>query len=270
MKKGIAVIFLILIFCMPAFPVGAGESGNVKISFFGPERSKSRKSGYCKGTRVTRGDIQLIPQTIGEGMSIPGTKSHEERQRYFNRYFQKTMEYAEKAGVSVFKNMDDFFSVGTKDGWFFLLYYNLSRAEKCKRDYLIQRVKLSTGSYGKGGRKPYRGKTLYLVEVMKLNEERKTGRGDQHLRVYSLGGAFKRKIEVECEIGWGCIRGDLKGDEWPYGKTLLYRELQGYSERPGLYDKVRFEVSRKYLTVMEFDKEGRGRVQLPAFLRGGR
>ena len=264
------IIFILSIFCVPQVSEGAAKTGTLKISFLRPERSQSQRSGYCKGSRVKTGDIELIPITIGQGMSAPGEKRPGGNQEYFRAYFQKTAEYAERAGVSVFQDMDGYYSVGTRDGWFFLLYYNLAEATRCKRDYLIQRVKVSIGSYGRGGRNPYREKILYLVELMKLDKERKTGRGDQHLRVYSLGGAFKRKINVECEVGWGCIRGDLEGDAWPYGEAILYKELQGYSERPGLYDKIRFEVSRKYVTKMEFDKEGGGIVQLPAFLKEGR
>ena len=265
-----AVALILLISCLPDVHVAAGEMNNVQVSFLRPERSESHRSGYCRGTRVKRGNIELIPVTIGTGLSIPEGKTQKEAQEYFNTYFQKNVEYAERAGVNLFMNTEDFYSVGTNDGWFFLLYYNLASAENCKRDYLIQRVKVTAGSYGKGGRSAYREKTLYLVEVMKLNKDRKTGKGDQHLRVYSLGKAYKRKIEVECEIGWGCIRGDLEKDEWPYGETVLYKELQGYSERPGIYDRIRFEVSRKYMTKIEFDKDGKGSVQLPVFMRGGR
>ncbi|MFC1883844.1 hypothetical protein ACFL2O_03640 [Thermodesulfobacteriota bacterium] len=271
MLKRSAIIFIVLGFYLSNGTVSRGETkSKVKVSYFRPERSESHRRGHCKGTKVKRGDIKLIPLTIGEGMGLPVPNSSVQYKKDLTSYFDKIVEYADRAGVSVYKNAEDFYSVGTKNNWFFLLYFNLASAKKCKREYLIQRVKVTTGSYGKGGRNSYRGKTLYLVEVMKLRGDKKTGRGDQHLRVYSLGRAFKRKIEVECEIGWGCIRGDLEGDEWPYGESVLYKELQGYSERPGLYDKIRFEVSRKYVTKMEFDKDGKGSVQLPAFLRGGR
>jgi hypothetical protein len=268
--KNTVAVFIMLIFCWPSVSADAGGTSNVKVSFLRSERSESHRRGHCKGTRVKRGQIKLVPLTIGEGMGLPGPKSTVQYTKDMAAYFDRIVEYADRAGVSVYKDSEDSYSVGTKNNWFFLLYYNLARAKKCKREYLIQRVKVTAGSYGRGGSHPYRRKTLYLVEVMKLREGKKTARGDQHLRVYSLGGAFKRKIEVVCEIGWGCIRGELNGDEWPYGKTILYKELQGYSESKGIYDRIRFEVSRKYVTRMEFDKDGKGSVQLPAFLRGGR
>ena len=221
MIKKYSVIFMLPMFFVPQVSEGAAKTGTLTISFLRPERSQSQRSGSCKGSRVKKGDIELIPITFGQGMSVPGEKRPGANQEYFRAYFQKTAEYAERAGVSVFQDMDDYYSAGTRDGWFFLLYYNLAEATRCKRDYLIQRVKVSIGSYGRGGRNPYRGKTLYLVEVMKLDKERKTGRGDQHLRVYSLGGAFKRKVDVECEIGWGCIRGELEAEWKIFGRVLI-------------------------------------------------
>ncbi|TJV45557.1 MAG: hypothetical protein E5Y16_05080 [Mesorhizobium sp.] len=62
------------------------------------------------------------------------------------------------------------------------------------------------------------------------------------------------------------MRSVADGLAWPFEQKILFKELQDYSNIPGLYDKVSFEFSRSYSFASEFDRNGHT-ITLPDFLQ---
>ncbi|TIM05829.1 hypothetical protein [Mesorhizobium sp.] len=100
----------------------------------------------------------------------------------------------------------------------------------------------------------------YLVEVFKLNNYGHTKRADGHVQLHFLGDVQSRKTVVDIEVGCGEVRSVADGLAWPFEQKILFKELQDYSNIPGLYDKVSFEFSRSYSFASEFDRNGHDNV----------
>ncbi len=66
--------------------------------------------------------------------------------------------------------------------------------------------------------------------------------------------------------GCGEVRSVADGLAWPFEQKILFKKLQDYSNKPGLYDKVSFEFSRSYSFASEFDRNGH-KITLPDFLQ---
>lgn len=146
---------------------------------------------------------------------------------------------------------------------FFIVFYNQVRATGCPRKYLIQRVLLEKEH--SGGSNGFRSKREYLVEVMKLNNEGRLKRADEHYKTYSLGSASRRFTKVSLQIGCGEIPGVAEGNAWPFDNDILYKGIQDYAEQPGLYNKIDFDFSSTYQFSFEFSKQGRPHVNVPGY-----
>ncbi|WP_419694679.1 hypothetical protein ACN2CC_30495 [Mesorhizobium muleiense] len=129
---------------------------------------------------------------------------------------------------------------------------------------MIQRVR-QTKIYYQENRKIVGKQVKYLVEVFKLNSYGHTQRADLK-QLHFLGDVQSRKTVVDIEVGCGEVRSAAEGLAWPFDQKILYKELQDYSSKPGLYDKVSFEFSRSYSFASEFDRNGH-KITLPDFLR---
>lgn len=205
-------------------------------------------------TPVWAQDIELIPVTIGEAKEI-----------YSPEIFQKNNEAADKGGVDLNFELRNYYAKGMKGDNAFVLFYNHARAPTCRRDYLIQRVRLSKSSYDRRLTKTS-SRDQYLVEVIKINQDKKTKKPDEHRKRYSLGNAFRRDLHADFEIGCGEIPGIAEGDAWPYESSILYRLVQDYAEEPGLYHQVQYDFSTAYSLDMRFDADGIFQVNFPDFV----
>jgi hypothetical protein len=188
-----------------------------------------------------------------------------------NKVYREERELASQAGIEIDQFLDDYHAKGFKKGSgsnravHYMLFYNSISAPQCKREYLVQRVK-QTKTYYRENRK-IAGKTVeYLVEVFKLNSYGHTKRADGHDQLHFLGDVQSRKTVVEIEVGCGEVRSVADGFAWPFEQKILFKKLQDYSSKPGLYDKVSFEFSRSYSFTSEFDRNGH-KITLPDFLR---
>lgn len=206
------------------------------------------------GPVATAHRIDLIPITLDEGENYASSE-----------VFSKNSEAAEQAGIDLSDELDKFIAQGYSDGNAFVLFYNFIQASGCERDYVIQTVKLAKKFYDQNGR-VHHEKNEYLVEVMKLNQEKLTKKPDQHLKRYALGNAHQRGLLATYEVGCGNISGIADGNTWPFKPSKSYRRVQDYSEVPGLYDQVKFDFSRKYTLGINFGADGNITVQFPDFL----
>jgi hypothetical protein len=179
--------------------------------------------------------------------------------------FQTRVADAERVGLELMGQLDRSSMVARKEDQVFVLFYNHAQATDCDRDYLIQRIKLSKTSFDAQG-VPLPERDTYLVEVMKLNNHKKTKKPDEHRKNYFLRTAARRLAVTNYEIGCGEIPGVADGDAWPYEATILYKRLQDYQENAGLYNQVQFDDSITYQLEVEFDDEGGYRVALPSFV----
>ncbi|CAH2404725.1 hypothetical protein [Mesorhizobium ventifaucium] len=181
--------------------------------------------------------------------------------------YREEKELAAQAGVPIDEFLDDYYAKGFRKeseanrAVHYLLFYNSISAPQCKRDYLIQRVR-QTKIYYRDNRKISRKKVEYLVEVFKLNSYGHTKRADGHVQLHFLGDAQSRKTVVDIEVGCGEVRSVADGSDWPFEQKILFKKLQDYSNKPGLYDKVSFESSRSYSFTSEFDRNGH-KITLP-------
>lgn len=216
------------------------------------------------------GDVILIPLTIRNGFEsqISFDWPLKDKNAVFkNKYFKEQKQKARKAGIDLKKKMKN---LGTskynkENDNFYMLFFNLAKAPTCKREYLVQRIKL-TKSYFNISEVLYKKKYEYLVEVIKT-KNKTTKRADQHHRSYSLNEAYRRVIKVEAEIGCGFVKGAAEGKKWPYKKNTLYKLIQDHSEKVGFYDDVRFNFSKKYSFGISFQKGQRKSVSWPSFMR---
>lgn len=232
------------------------------------ELTKSKEEAE-KEVVVKKKEINLIPITLKEGMEGPRliSGSLEDRSSASkNKVFVKNNEEAQKAGVDLFKELNKYYAVNFKNGHFFLLFYNSAIVTGCEKEYLLQRVHITKQYLSRDNEEIKPREELFLVEALKLKDNNKLKRADEHRKRYSIGKAFKRKIIVECEIGWGKIPNKIEGNKWPFEKTTLYHCIQDYSIDPDLYNKVEFDFSKKYTFEFEFTQDGKYSIELPKFL----
>lgn len=188
-----------------------------------------------------------------------------------NKVYCEEMELAAKAGIEIDQFLGDYYAKGFRKesgankAVHYLLFNNSISAPQCKREYLIQRVR-HTKIYYQENRKIVGKQVKYIVEVFKLNSYGHTKRADRHKQLHFLGDAQSRKTVVDIEVGCGEVRSVAEGLAWPFEQKILFKELQDYSNKPGLYDKVSFEFSRSYSFSSEFDRNGH-KITLPDFLR---
>ena len=183
-----------------------------------------------------------------------------------NKVFVKNQLAAQKAGINLLKDLNKLCSAGYQNGQFFLLFYNTARTMGCNREYLIQKVKITKSYFNKDNKEAKPPEELFLVEALKINRMGQQKRADEHIKRYSIAGTFRRKVVVECEIGWGRIPAKVESYTWPFKKNTLYNRIQDYSPKRGLYDKVLFQCSRKYSYGFEIAQDGRFFLQLPYFI----
>lgn len=216
------------------------------------------------------GDISLEPVTIREGiesqMSLDWPLKNSNTV-YSSPYFKEKQVLAKKSGIDLKDKMS---KVGTakfeiNNGSFFMLFYNLATAPSCRREYLVQRLKITKSFYNKHG-KEYKRTHEYLVEVFKTRDKRIL-RADEHYRSYNLNNTYRRATRVDAEIGCGFIKKKAEGRTWPFSRKRLYKLIQDYSVDRGCYDDVVFEFSRSYSFSFDFDVNGLNSVAWPPFLR---
>jgi hypothetical protein len=200
-------------------------------------------------------EIELIPVTLGEA-----------RAAFPPDVFERNSAEAAKAGVDLAAEADRFVARGYADDRAYLLFYNHARAQGCPRDYLIQRVCLTKTRESRDGE--LATERSYLVEAMKLNNDQRTKKPDEHRKSYSRGESRRRTLIAEYEIGCGEVPAAAEGEAWPFDHDKLYRLIQNYTEDAGLYTQVRFDFSRVYRLEMEFDDGGRHSIIVPDFLPG--
>jgi len=213
--------------------------------------------------------IRLSAPTIKAGMSEFHSNSGMvkiPKPYYQTVAYKKVLPLAKKAYVNLDRYLDEIFIAQYKNKQFFLLFYNLAEAPSCSREYLIQKVKITKTNYSDTDQVAH-GEVKYLVEVMKLNQLKKTKRADEHKKRYGLKNYSLREVHVECEIGCGEIIGVIEGDSWLYGKGELYKQLQDYSSQPQLYDDVQFDFSKKYEFRFSFDDQENVDIEWPYFLK---
>ncbi len=216
------------------------------------------------------GDVVLEPMTIRDGLESQISFDYplaDSTAIFRSKYFKEKQTLAEKAGLDLRKKMS---KTGTsafnkKNGNFFMLFYNLAQAPTCKRNYLVQRVKLTKSYFDKDGKR-YKRTTDYLVEVMKI-KGKSLKRADEHYRSYSLNEAHRRMVDIRAEIGCGIVRGEAEGVKWPYSRRRLYERVQDYSQTPGTYDDVVFDFSQKYSFGVEFTRNGIQQIKWPYFVK---
>jgi len=231
------------------------EQNNIK-----PKKLKRRKA---------KRDIRLSASTIRDGMEKLNSKTGK---IITPKPYKKTVEYkenvpiAKKAGINLDNYLDRKYIVSYKNRQFFMLFYNWAEALRCKRKYLIQKVKMTNIDYRHNG-EIKKLTVKYLVEVFKLNQFKKIKSADQHIKRHALFNNSKRETTVECKIGCGEIPGIISGNSWPYGSKKLYKKLQDYSLDPGLYNDVKFDFSSEYEMGFSFDKDGNFDYKLPYFLQ---
>lgn len=225
---------------------------------------------YGIPSTIIASDVNLIPMSIRHGLeSVITTKwpLEDASQVYNSKNFKLQHDKARKAGGDLYNALGytSYSSYNPKNKNFYLIFYNLAESPSCGRNYLVQRIKMNQTFYNKKGKK-IKETDQYLVEVMKTKNGRMK-KGDEHYRRYSLKKAYKRKVNVEAEIGCGQIPGVTEGQLWPYDKGHLYFRVQDYSISPGYYYAVNFEFSAKYSYSFEFSADGRSSVKWPSFIR---
>jgi len=215
------------------------------------------------------GTVELSLTTLRQAFELwvrePGSLNNPATY-YDNRYFEEIANLADKVNIDLSIELDKTFSAGSANDRFFSVFHNFARASGCKRDYLIQRVRVTdTGLSDKGENVAPHYK--YLVEAFKLNVDgRIQEMPDQHktlnhLNTSSLNVRFsKRHTITDLEIGCGIVPNKFDKDKM-VGHT--YVEIQNYSLKPGYYDQVVFEFSKKFSIEEEFDSKGNYYYSVP-------
>jgi len=213
--------------------------------------------------------IVLVPVTLRAGMEGPSRVSGALTNimtAQKNKVFVKNQLAAQKAGINLLHDLNKACSAGYQNGQFFLLFYNTAHTMGCNREFLIQRVKITKRYFTQDNKEAKPTEELFLVEMLKVNRLGQQKRADEHFKRYSIGDAFRRKVVVECEIGWGRIPNKLEAYVWPSKSNTLYNCIQDYSPIPGLYQEVQFEWSQKYSYAFEIAQNGQFLFQLPFFI----
>ncbi len=224
-------------------------------------KKRVRKKNPKRGVKITAPTIKDGMEKLNSNSGkVTMPKPYKETVAY-----KKNVPLAKKAGLNYNSVLNKRYAKSYKNNQFFFLFYNYVEAPRCKKEYVIQKVKVTKVDYNQAGQIKSNDIT-YLVEVLKLNKFKKTKRADEHIKRYALLNAAKRETFVEAEVGCGQIPGVIVGQNWPYGSKKLYNKLQGYSSDPGFYDKVEFSSSSEYDFGFSFDDKGRSRVDLPYFI----
>lgn len=220
-----------------------------------------------KAADIALKSVSIQKGIEGEAYREEGIRPKNIQQLSKTRHFKKFQELAQKAGLDLnyLLNQPAIAGFNSTSKNFFQLFYNTAIAPSCKRDYLIQRVKKSRSYYDSHDRL-YEQTHEYLVEVFKTKNKALKG-ADQHYRSYTIRDAPKQSTLVEAEIGCGYIQNVTQGRKWPYGRDILYKEVQGYSFSPGVYNKVKYDYSQKYSFSAEFSENGLKSVRWPYFIR---
>lgn len=214
----------------------------------------------CKATFSQTVDITPLP--IQEALSYFGAPN---QPLETNVYFQKQREMAKKAGVNLEQHINKNYVAQAGNNNIYFLFYNLACAYQCKKNYLIQKVRLEK-TYFKNSKRVAQ-ESEYLVEVLKLNQFKQTKKPDEHVKRYALGNYDARELILTVEIGCGEIPGVVQGNAWPYDSKVLYHCLQDYAGSPGYYDMVQFQFSSKYRMEVYFSRDNEFRFVLPDFLK---
>ncbi|MCA9409449.1 MAG: hypothetical protein H6755_02565 [Candidatus Omnitrophica bacterium] len=215
-----------------------------------------------------KGMVELIPLTLKEGMEsqLPPSSSLDSTARVLNSpVFVNNARRAQKAGVDIVHDLDHLFSVGYSGYNFFILFYNLAKAQNCPRDYVIQTVRLDKSFYDAQGKR-FKFEQEFLVEAIKLNSKKQIKRADEHRKRYSLGDSFRRDTQVFFEIGCGEVPGYFEGESWPKSNEILYYLIKDYTSSTDVFNQVKFDASAKYQFSFVFDRLGNYSYVLPEFL----
>jgi len=141
---------------------------------------------------------------------------------------------------------------------FYLFYNNVANVPA--GDYLIQRIKKTDTIVDADGKESVR--SSYLVEALKP----KGGalfRPDQHFGYYRLREAKRRTITKVFEVGIGSVPGRAAEGAWPFEAGILFKQLQPYQAKPGLYDVVKFKQLRRWTLTVSFDASGNYELRVP-------
>jgi hypothetical protein len=192
-------------------------------------------------------DLKVVPVSIQRGNVASSFGNDAIR-------FERTdvFKAAEAAQVDLRNPVHPFLAFSYRNNRLFYLFYNDVMHIPEKR-YLIQRIKRTKINYPRNG-KPEES-VDYQVEAMKsANGHLK--KPDQHFGSYGLRGFEKRTIFKEFEVGCGTID-DHDGDgSWPFDPGVLFEQLQPYSQRKGLYDRIAYERSKTWTLTVSFDRAG--------------
>ena len=220
---------------------------------------------YLESQPMAVGRIRFIPVTLRDGMesrTTPLWPLKDPSRIFQSPVYARNKEHAPKAGIDLKEELDKYSTIGYKNNFFFLLFYNFITASGCPNDYVIQRTKIRKLYYDFSGIQ-YKDQRQFLVEAIKLTPRLEIPKADEHRKAYSLGGAARRKIIIDSEIGCGNIFDVIEEKPWPYGRGKMYHRIQDYSKKPGLYKEVDFIFSHKYRITMEFERDGKYSFELP-------
>jgi hypothetical protein len=140
-------------------------------------------------------------------------------------------------------------------GRLFYLFYKTVEEAFGDRPYLIQRIRKTVREYTAPDDAHPRTTITCQVEAFRtIGGTLK--RPDEHFARITLKDAYRIEVLKEYEIGFGEIPGVCTGTRWPGPEGKLYWMLQPYAPDPGLYDKVRFRLSRKWSLSVSLDRQG--------------
>ena len=165
------------------------------------------------------------------------------------------------AGVDLRKPSHPIVVASYRGGSLFHLFYKSTENAFGNRPYLIQRMKRVRRSWKSADAKPEET-VEYKVEVFKTIAGA-LKRPDTHWGDYGIGAYQRREVIKEYDIGFGEIPGVCEGKLWPYDGKTLFKMLQEWSRKPGLYAKVRFSRARTWRLEVGFDTSGSYRVRSP-------
>jgi hypothetical protein len=149
-----------------------------------------------------------------------------------------------------------------RDGNLFYAFFDLYRDPDSDRAYAIQRVRKTSTTYRSRSDTHPEVSVEYLVEVFKTSGGA-LKRADLHHGSYSIGGAFRRVILKEAEVGTGEIPNEAAGNSWPYEPGTLYHLVANYGADHGAYDSVRFDRSLSWRIQAELASDGSYEVSSP-------
>jgi hypothetical protein len=168
---------------------------------------------------------------------------------------------AAKVGLDLTKPANPVVALQFRDGRLFYVFYKVTEEAFGDRPWMIQRIKKTERTWSTAGGRPEE-KVTWQVEAFKtIGGALKSA--DQHFGGFGLGGAHRREIVKEYEIGFGEIAGRAEGVAWPFEMDRLYQMLQEYDEAPGVHDLVRFQSSRRWTLTVQLAADGEYRLVAP-------